>query len=97
MQYNGFKITDQERLEYAKMLKQVIDSDKAVIYVDESSFHTWKTLNKTWAPKHNVINLPISSSRGKSLTVFGAIGTCLKKAVFMLAPRNDAENYCVFL
>jgi len=79
MHYNGFKVTEQERLEYAQMLKRVIDSEKPVIYVDESSFNTWNRINsKTWAPKHNVINMPINNTRGKSVTVYGAIGTCLK-------------------
>ena len=97
MKYSGFKVTDQERWQYARMLKNVIDGDKALIYVDESSFNTWRRINKTWAPKYNVINLPQQDSRGHGLTVYGAIGTCLKKAVFTLGESTNPEGYCAFL
>ena len=97
MKYSGFKVTEQERWEYARMLKNVIDGDKALIYVDESSFNAWRRINKTWAPKYNVINLPQQDSRGHGLTVYGAIGTCLKKAVFTLGESTNPEGYCAFL
>jgi len=59
MHYNGFKITEEERFIYAKKLKELIDSNKPVIYADESSFNTWnRIISKTWAPKNNVISLP---------------------------------------
>jgi len=59
MHYNGFKVTEEERLNYAKKLKKLIDSNKPVIYADESSFNAWnRIISKTWGPKNNVINLP---------------------------------------
>jgi len=97
MKYSGFKVTERERCEYARMLKKVIDGDKALIYVDESSFNTWRRINKTWAPKYNVINLPQQDSRGHGFTVYGAIGTCLRKAVFTLGESTNPDGYCAFL
>ena len=78
MTYNGFKITHDEKRRYAMRLKEIIDSNQALIYVDESSFHTWKRSSKTWAPRHNIIHMPIANSRRAGVTVYGAIGSCLK-------------------
>jgi len=97
MHYNGWKVTAQERWEYARRLKALIDSDKALVYVDESSFHTWKRLNKTWAPQHEIIHLPIQNSRGEGVTVYGAIGTCLKRAVFTLGDKTTPEGFSELL
>jgi len=97
MHYNGWKVTEQERREYAQRLQPIIESDKPLIYVDEASFHTWKRLNKTWAPKHEIIHLPIQNTRGEGVTVYGAIGTCLKRAVFTLGDRTTPEGFSELL
>ena len=81
--HRGFHVPEAERQEYAQMLKALIDSEKPVIYVDESSFNMWKRSNKTWAPPGSTIYIPIANSRNSSITVYGTIGTCLKQAVFM--------------
>lgn len=44
-----------------------------------------------------MINLPQQDRRGSGLTVYGAIGTCLKKAVFTLGDSTNPKDYCDFL
>ena len=61
--------------------------------MDESSFNTWKRINKTWAPKYNIIHIPLQNSRRKGVTVYGAIGTCLKKAVFLTGETTSTDGF----
>ena len=59
MHYNGLRITAREKRDYAIKLQAIVNSESPLIYVDESSFNTWKRINKTWAPKYNIIHLPL--------------------------------------
>ena len=93
MMHRGFHVPEAERQEYAQMLKALIDSEKPVIYVDESSFNMWKRSSKTWAPRGSTIFIPIANSRNSSITVYGAIGTCLKQAVFMQHRSTCTEDF----
>ena len=97
MLYNGFKVTQKTKQEYAIKLKEFIDGDKPLIYVDESSFNTWKKMNKTWAPKHNIIHLPLQNTRRKGVTVYGAIGACLRKAVFIGGETTCTDGFISLL
>jgi hypothetical protein len=97
MSYNGFKITTAERKRYSIKLKEIIDSSKALIYVDEASFNTWKRASKTWAPRYKIVNIPLANSRNRGVTVYGAIGTCLKKAVFTREEKTCTEGFLRFL
>ena len=48
-------------------------------------------------PKDDPINVRLNKTRGKSVTVFGAISTDFKQAEFMLAEKTTILNFKKFL
>lgn len=50
---------------------ELIVKGRHLIYVDECTFNLWQTPNRAWVRSDTVLTLP--SSRGKSITVIGAI------------------------
>ena len=64
--------------------------------MDETTFINQAILPKSWAPyrKHN--EHWIDSER-MNVTVFGAIGSCLKSPVYMLADTTNAHNFKMFV
>lgn len=57
--YSGMKTSRYERLLYAWKLKAVVDSTEHLVYVDESQFNMWMRKERTWAPRHHRIMVPI--------------------------------------
>jgi hypothetical protein len=65
------------------MLSKMIKNGEAVVYFDEASFNAWMRSDRTWShPKHPV-KIVINRTRGKGITVFGAIGRVLSRPVLM--------------
>jgi hypothetical protein len=44
---------------------------RTIVYIDETTFHRWQTPRKVWATPKMMV--PIQPSRGKSITLIGAI------------------------
>jgi len=57
----------------------------------------WMRRRMTWSSHVKPVKFPLNKLRGKGVTVFGAIGECLPKAVFTLAPTTNREHVMEFL
>ena len=67
-----------ERLAFAEKLREFIFDDKvAVIYFDETTFHSRMTQSRAWTAEKK-LKVPSTKIRGSGFTVFGAVGECLK-------------------
>jgi hypothetical protein len=64
-------------------LSQLIDSNKPLVYFDESSFNMWMHSTRTWMNSNDPVRILLNKSRGENVTVYGAIGNCLPKALFL--------------
>ena len=65
--------------------------------MDETSFHSWLKKAKTWAKKDVQVNHIQRHRRFKGVTVYGAIGHCLKNHVFMTATSTNKEDFKKFM
>ena len=67
-----------------------------LIYVDESGFNSWMHKHKSWSLPDKLNNHLVNSAR-HSVSVFGAIGNCLRKPVYHLDKGVGYEQYIRFL
>lgn len=69
---------------------------KHIIYVDESSFHQWLVPGRAWLKKDMMLKMP--SSRGKSMTIIGAISEKLGIVHFKIVRgSNDTSAFKQFI
>ena len=64
--------------------------------MDETTYNNQTILPRSWAPRHKHMEHFISSER-LSVTIFGAIGNCLRAPVYMLAQSTTIVNFKAFL
>jgi len=61
-----------------------------IIYMDETTFQAWCNPDRTWMGDGDLrVAAPRNETHLSSATVFGAMGTCLKKPVFMGARSTN--------
>ena len=94
---NAAKITVAARAEFARRLIRLIDGNFQVVYLDETSFNAWMTARKTWNTRDQFVKIPLAPKRGKGITVTGAIGKCLKQAVFRHSGSTNKDDFILFL
>jgi hypothetical protein len=73
-------------------LARLVQQKKSLVYFDESSFHMWMRNSKTWTPPDYSVKWAYPKFRGTGITIFGAIGTCLEKPVFMKASTTNKDS-----
>ena len=86
----------QQRMDFAVLLGRLIARDASIIYVDESTFHSWMNQSKSWS-KAGVRNVHAINNQRYCTTVYGAIGFCLRKPVFTFGRSTNAEEFQIFL
>ena len=70
------------RIQYANLLANVMLSpNHELLFFDETSFHGWMAKGKAWTRYDQVIEVPLNKEQHR-ITVFGAVGTALKKNMF---------------
>ena len=86
------------RIDYAKLLANIMDSkEHDLLFIDESSFHSWLAKGKAWQREDQVIEVPLNKTQHR-ITVFGAIGTALKNNMFCeLYNTTNGFNFRKFL
>ena len=72
------------------------ENKKSVVYVDETTLHTWITKKKTWTGRKFPIKIPLPARIG-GVTVYGAIGYPLKKPVWHIDVSTSIQGYCDFM
>ena len=75
-----------------------MDSKKdQLIFVDESSFHSWLSKDKAWSREDQIIEVPLNKLQHR-ITCFGAIGNALKGNMFcQLYNTTNGANFRKFL
>jgi len=68
-----------------------------IIYFDETSCNLWMRQRMTWSSRAKPVKFPLNKLRGRGVTVLGAIGECLPKAVFTIATTTNREFVMDFL
>lgn len=88
----------KEREEFAARLAKIIASNKPICYIDETAFSNLGRCRKakTWTIQGKT-NKPAESGFNYSVTVFGAIGKCLRKPVYFLARSTNRSDFLTFL
>ena len=82
---------------FAIELARRTSAGENIVYFDESSCNMWMRKRTTWSSGLRPVKFPLNKVRGKGVTVFGAIGECLPKAVLTLAPTTNKEHVMAFL
>ena len=100
----GYKYQQEERMvdeadiqRYTLDLARRIVKGEKIIYMDESSVNLWMKNRQTWCNYSRPVRMQLNKFRGNGITVFGAIGSCLPKAVFMQSHTTSAANFLPFL
>jgi hypothetical protein len=86
----------QERFAFARLLSKLLDENVPIIFMDETTVNTWQMKTKSWSTKNDIVYHTRPSTR-LGVTVFGAIGNCLKKAMFMTAKSTNKNDYLNFM
>ena len=87
----------QERLAYAEKLAQLVYSNESIIYFDETSFSNYLRPFKTWQKPNDPLKINMPQKRIGGVTLFGAIGKCLPKPVYMTGKSTNKEEVEKFL
>ena len=67
-----------------------------IVYFDETSCNMWMRRRMTWSSQAKPVKFQLNKLRGKGVTILGAIGEYLPKAVFTLAPTTNKEHVVAF-
>ena len=69
-----------------------------LIFIDESSSHAWHTSNvRTWMRPDDKIKFYLRNTRGKSVSIQGAISNKSPKFVWATSRKNNAESFMAFI
>ena len=85
------------RVEYARRLAELVVANAPIVYADETSVHVWMTQSRCWQPRDSPVNVVLNKKRHPGVTVYGAIGSCLKEPVMMLGSSTNAVEFQKFL
>ena len=86
----------KERFAFARLLTKLLDAKMPMIFMDETTVNTWQIKTKSWSTRTNIVFHKRPSTR-IGITVFGAIGNCLKKPVFRTAKSTNKDDYVEFM
>ena len=78
-------------------LARLITQNASVIYVDETTFNFHQRNSRTWSYSDERVQLPVSNTRHSGVTLYGAIGECLKHPVFTTGESTNAIDFTKFL
>jgi hypothetical protein len=68
-----------------------------VIYIDETTFNFHMRNSRSWSYEAERVQIPVHNTRLSGVTLYGAIGTCLKHPVFMTATSTNSESFELFM
>ena len=75
-------------------LGRVISAEKRdIVYLYETSFNFHLRNRRVWSYNDERVEKPISNTRFSGVTLFGAIGKCLKHPVFMTAESTTSQSF----
>ena len=83
--------------DYANDLVFLMRACKEFFFMDETSSHCWERLSKVYMPKTDPFEMRFRSTRGRSVTVIGAISATTPKLIFSTADKTNTANVLAFL
>ena len=83
---------ERQRKEFAEVLGNLITRRSPLIYMDETTFTSWSIKKKSWSTRLDINQHPIDDKRF-TVTVYGAIGSCLSEPVYMLGSSTNQVEY----
>lgn len=72
------QVPPEVRFQFAQRLRELVRSKAPLVYVDESSFNCWQRAKKTFVPRDCKVSIPLNVAYTQPVTVYGAIGACLR-------------------
>ena len=79
-----------------KMASLLTENKYEVYFFDETSLHAWLCKNKTWHSAEDQVKIPIRTSRGRSVTILGALGPN-GKFIHIIRERTNKVTVIDFL
>ena len=89
------KTVGRERVAFAERLQQLIAEKKEIVYLDETTFHTWMRKARVWQKRRSPIELPTHKHVG-TCTLFSAISTTID-LVYMTVASKSKRTFEEFL
>ena len=96
-QYAGEDVPHEKKYVFARLLSKVIMNGYPLIYADEAAVNMWTHSRKTWSKRDEPINPSLNADRGRNVSMFGAIGNCLRRPFFRLEEKTTQESFIRFL
>jgi len=93
----GLNVDKNIILDFAIELAELFNNKQNIVYFDEAAFNMWLRPRKTWQNPTHPVRLVINKDRGKNVTVYGAIGSCLPGAFFKQAETTNQTSTEDFL
>ena len=87
---------DTERFKYAQKLNECILAGRNLIYIDETTVNSNMRLDRVWQYEDKPVDIVLGKRIG-GLTIYGAIGNCLKAPVFTLGASTNTEEFKSFM
>ena len=87
---------NDRRLDYAVQLAHHIRVGDEVLFLDEAAVNSFAYQKKAWQKGSQTVDIPINKTRF-GVTVFGCIGTGLRRSQWMLAKGTTGESFLQFL
>ena len=88
---------ETERREFAKKLAEWIVDKREIIYFDEMSVNLWSITERSlrcWQKPHEPIPMVYPDARGSSVTLIGALGTCIPGFVYFHTAKSTNKEDC---
>ena len=86
----------QQQVFSRKLGTVMVEDEREIIYIDESTFNLWQYPTRAWLAKG--MGITLAETRGKSITIIGAISEDRGLVHYdLIVGSNNAETFSKFL
>ena len=68
-----------------------------LVYADETTFDVWTPPGRVWQGKDKHVVIPLNRTHLKNITVYGAVGICLREPVYFIGDSTNAVQFVEFV
>ena len=86
----------QERKIFCSQVMPLLDADYPTVWMDESSVNGYMQPAKVFSKLGTDMRLPLPSQRHSGLTIFGAVGNCLREPAWQVSLSTNREDFIKF-
>jgi len=92
------KVSPVERIQaFTVDLARRIRDKENLVYIDETATNMWIRKRYTWSTRDRPVKMVLNQDRGHGVTIYGAIGEYLPRAVFMTGKSTNTKEFAEFL